>query len=120
VRRPADASCEWNDEDERFRRDCGKAERVGGRAYEDVRGDGASSFFLVIDDWTRCDRKVNLVLGEMRVQRLTVMVLVFVGIEVHVHQRRADGANLHEHGKGGRGQPAKHVVIVVKDSSPGT
>ena len=53
----------------------------------------------------------------MRVQRLAVMVLVLAGIEMHVHQRRADGANVHEHGEGGRGQPAKHPAIVVKDGS---
>ena len=54
----------------------------------------------------------------MRVQRLAVMVFGFVGVEMHVHQRRTDGANLHEPGKSGRGQPAKHPAIVVKDCSP--
>ena len=53
----------------------------------------------------------------MRVQHLPVMVLRFVGVEMHVHQRRADGANLHEHGEDGRSQPAKHPPIVVKDCS---
>ena len=56
----------------------------------------------------------------MRVQHLAVMVPVLVGVEMHVHQRRTDGANLHQHDEGGRGQPAKHPAIVVKDERSGT
>jgi len=115
VRCPPDRSGRWHDEHERGPGNCGKTERVRGGAYEDVCGNRAPGFFLVIDDRTRCDRNVNVVPGQMRVQRLTVMVLVVGGIEMHVHHRRADGANLHEHGEGGRGQPAKHGWIVVKE-----
>ena len=115
--RLTDGSCRRNDKDERCRRHGRKAERIRGGADEDVRGNRASRFFLMIDDRPRGDRNVDVVLGEMRVQRLTVMVLVLVGVEMHVHHRRADGANVHEQGEGGGGQPAKHVGIVAKDCS---
>jgi len=72
----------------------------------------------VIDDWTWRNRPYGLVVvmaGEVRVERLTVVVLGLVGIEMHVQERRTDGACLHQHDESGRGQPAKHPAIVVKD-----
>jgi hypothetical protein len=82
-----------------------------------VCGNRTSGFFLMVDDRSWPQRKVDVMRGEMRMQRLPVMVLVLVGIEMQVHQRRADRTNLHEYGEGGRGQPAQHPAIVVKDSS---
>ena len=58
--------------------------------------------------------------GQMRMERLTVMMLRLIGIQMHVQKRRADRACLHQHDEGGRGQPAKHRGIVVKDQRPGT
>ena len=57
---------------------------------------------------------------QMRVQRLPVMVPGLFGVEMHVHQWGADRANVHEDDESGRGQPAKHTAIVVKDAGPGT
>ena len=123
VRRPADQLLRWNNEHERRRRYCGNAEGIRGGADEDQRGDGATRFFLVIDDGTwsmRPDRVVIVMTGQMRMERLTVMMLGLIGIEMHVQERRADRACLHQHDEGGRGQPAKHRGIVVKDERPGT
>ena len=53
-------------------------------------------------------------------QRLTVMMLGLVGVEMDVQERRTDRTCLHQHDDGGRGQPAKHPAIVVKDGRPGT
>ena len=90
-----------------------------------MRGNGASGFFLMVGDRTTPvfaevpaagrQRNINVVPGQMCVQRLTVMVTGLFGVEVHVHQRRADRANLHEHDKSRGRQPAKHMGIVVKD-----
>ena len=118
VRRPPGQLLRWNNEHERGRRNCGKAEGVRGGAHEDLRGDGTTRFFLVIDDGTRSMRPYGVVAvmaGQMRMERLTVMMLGFIGIEMHVQQRRADRACLHQHDEGRRGQPAKHRGIVVKD-----
>ena len=112
-----------HDEIERLRWHCRKAEWIRGRADEDVRRDRASGLFLVIGDWTRTRRNggmVFLVPGQMRVQRLAVMMLGFIGIEMHVQERRTDRACLHQHGEGGGGQPAKHPAIVVKDERTST
>ena len=56
----------------------------------------------------------------MRVQRLAVMMLGLLRIEMHVQKRRTERACLHQHGEGGRSQPAKHPAIVVKDERAGT
>ena len=56
---------------------------------------------------------VAVMAGQMRMQRLTVMVLRLLRVEMHVHQRRGERSDLHEHGEGGGGQPAKHAAIVV-------
>ena len=117
VRRAAAQVRGWNEEDECHRRNCRQAERFRSRADEDMRRDRPARLFLMIEDRTGPHRQVNVMVREVRVQRLAVMVLRFVGVEMHVHQRRADGANLHEHDEGGRGQPAKHPAIVVKDCS---
>ena len=96
---------------------------IRGGAHKDLHSDGTARFFLVIDDWTRSMRPYRVVVvmaGEMRMERLTVMMLGLVGVEMHVQQRRADRACLHQHDDGGRGQPAKHPAIVVKDDRPGT
>jgi hypothetical protein len=63
---------------------------------------------------------VIIMTGQMRVERLTVMMLRLIGIEMHVQERRADRACLHQHDEGRRGQPAKHRGIVVKDERAGT
>ena len=100
-----------------------KAERIRCGAHEDVRGDSSARFLLVIDDGTRTLRRHRLVAvmaGQMRMNRLTVMVLGLAGIEMHVQKGRADRAYLHEHDESGRGQPAKHPAIVVKDEREGT
>ena len=103
-----------------MRRNRREAEGIRGRADEDVRRDGASCFFLVIEDRAGPERHVNVVLRQMRVQRLAVMMLGFVGVEMDVQKRREDRACLDQHDEGGRGQPAKHRGIVVKDEWPGT
>ena len=120
VRRPTARVRGWNEENECLWRHCRKAEWIRGGADEDLRGNRPAGIFLVIDDRARPYRNVNVESGQMRVQRLTVMMLSFVGVEMHVHQRRTDGANLHEDGESGRGQPAKHAAIVVKDGRRGT
>ena len=107
--------CGWNNENERLPRNCRQAEWIRGGTDEDLRGDGTAGFFLVVDDRARSHRKVDVESGQMRVQRLTVMMFSLVGVEMDVHQRRTDGANLYEHDESGRGQPAKHAAIVVKD-----
>jgi len=92
-------------------------------AHEDLRSDGSARFFLVIDDGTRSmrpDGVVGVMAGQMRMERLTVMMPGLIGVEMHVQERRADRACLHQHDEGRRGQPAKHRGIVVKDERPGT
>ena len=77
----------------------------------------------MVGDWPPALRKSRVMLlvpGQMRVQRLTVMMLGLIGIKMHVQERRTDRACLHQHGEGGRGQPAKHPAIVVKDEWAGT
>ena len=123
VRRPAAELLRWNNEHERRRRNYGKAEGISGGAHEDLRGDGSARFFLVIDDWTRTMRSYGIVVvvaGQMRMQRLTVMMLGLIGVEMHVQERRADRACLYQHDESRRGQPAQHRGIVVKDEEQGT
>jgi hypothetical protein len=123
VWRPSDQLLRWNDEHERRRRNCGKAEGIRGGADEDLRGNGPTRFFLVIDDWTRTMRSYGIVVvvaGEMCMKRLTVMMLGLIHVEMHVQERRADRACLHQHDESRRVQPAKHRGIVVKDERPGT
>jgi len=115
VRRPTARVHGWNEENECLRGHGRKAEWIRGGADEDLRGNRPAGVFLVIDERARSHRNVNVESGQMRVQRLTVMMFSFVGVEMHVHQRRANGANLHEDSESGRGQPAKHAAIVVKD-----
>jgi len=100
-----------------------KAERIRRGTHKDLCRDCATRFFLVIDDGTRSMRPYGVVVvmaGQMRVERLTVMMLGLIGIEMHVQERRADRACLHQHDEGRRGQPAKHRGIVVKDERAGT
>ena len=100
-----------------------KAKRIRGGADKDLRGDRATGFFLVIDDGTGTMRPYGVVIivtGQMRVKRLTVMMLGLVGVEMHVQERRADRACLHQHDEGGGSQPTKHRGIVVKDQRPRT
>ena len=124
VRHPAPRLRGRNKENEHSRRNRGKAEWIRGRAHEDLRGDGSARFFLVIDDWARIMRPSGVVVavmaGQMRMQRLTVMMLGLIGVEMHVQERRADRACLHQHDESRRGQPANHRGIVVKDERPGT
>ena len=123
VRPPAPGLRGRNNENKRRRRNRSKAERICGGAHEDLRRDGTTRFFLVIDDGTRTmrpDGVVAVVAGQMRVERLTVMMLGLLGVEMHVQERRADRACLHQHDEGRRGQPAKHQAIVVKDERAGT
>jgi len=111
VRHSAEELSGRNNENERSPRNGGKAERIRGSAHEDLRGDGTACFFLMIDDWTRSMRPYGVVAvmaGQMHMKRLSVMVFVFLGVEMHVHQRCADGTSLHEHDEDGRGQPAEH------------
>ena len=63
---------------------------------------------------------VVVMAGQVRMERLTVMMFGLFGVEMHVQERRADRACLHHHDDSGRGQPAKHPAIVVKDYRPGT
>ena len=64
---------------------------------------------------------VVVVMGrKVRMQRLTVMMLGLVGVEMYVEERRTDRACLHQHDDGGRGQPARHPAIVVKDEQSRT
>ena len=110
-------------ENELWPRNGRKAKRIRGGADKDLRGDRATGFFLVIDDGTGTMRPYGVVIimsGQMRMKRLTVMMLGLIGIEMHVQERRADRACLHQHDEGRRGQPAKHRGIVVKDQRPGT
>lgn len=123
VRHPATRLRGRNNEDEHSRRNRGKAEWIRGRAHEDLRGDGSTRFFLVIDDRTRTMQPYGVVVvmaGQMRMKRLTLMMLGLIGVEMDVQERRADRACLHQHDESRRGQPAKHRGIVVKDEWPGT
>jgi hypothetical protein len=104
-----------NDEFECGRRNGRKAERIGRGADKDLRGNRSAGFFLMVGDRARAQRNINAVARQMRVQSLTVMVPGLLGVEMHVHQRRADRTNLYESDEGRRGQPAKHRAIVVKD-----
>ena len=121
VQRPSNQLLPCHHEHERRRRNCGKAEGIRGGAHEDLRGHGSACLFLVIDDWTgpmRPQGVVAVVAGQMHMERLSMMVFVLLSVEMHVHQRRADSTGLHEHNEDGRGQPAKHRGIVVKDERP--
>jgi len=120
VRHPASGLSSRHNENERSPRNRGKAEGIRGGADEDLRGDSTPGFLLMVDDRAWSQRNVDVMPEEMRVQRLTVMVLILLGVEMHVHQRRADRTNLHEHSEGRGGQPAKHPAIVIKDERPGT
>jgi len=123
VWRPA-TRLRWRyDENERLRRNHRQTERIRGRTDEDVCRDRASGFLLVIGDRARALRNglmVILVPRQMRMQRLTVMMLRLISIEMHVQERRTDRACLHQHGEGGGSQPARHPAIVVKDARAGT
>ena len=95
-----------------------KTKRIRRATHKDLCRDCATRFFLVIDDGTRTMRPYRVVIimtGQMRMKRLTVTMLGLIGIEMHVQKRRAERACLHQHDEGGRGQPAKHRGIVVKD-----
>ena len=123
VRHPAPRLRGRNNQNKHSRRNRGKAEWIGSGAHEDLRGDGSARFFLVMDDWARTmqpDGVVAVMSGQMGMKRLTVMVFVLLGVEMHVQERRADRACLHQHDEGRRGQPAKHRGIVAKDQRPGT
>ena len=123
VRRPSGQLLRWNNQHERWRRNCGQAEKIRRRAHEDLRGDRTARFILVIGDGTRTMRPgslVAVVAGEMGVQRLTVMVLRLLRVEVHVRQGRGDRSDLDEHDERGGGQPAKHAAIVVNRRVAGT
>ena len=116
VRHPAPGLRGRNNEHERRRWNRWKAEGIRGRAHEDLRVDGSSRFFLVVNDWTRTMRPYGVVAvmaGQMRMQRLTVMMLRLLRVEMHMRQRRGERSDLHEHDEGGGGQPAKHAAIVV-------
>ena len=63
---------------------------------------------------------VAVMAGQMRMQRLAVMVLRLLRVEMHVRQRRGERSDLHEHDEGGGGQPAKHAAIVVNRRWGGT
>ena len=123
VRRPAGELRRRNNQNEGGRGNSWKAERIRRGADEDLRRDSAPGFVLVIGDRTRTvhnRRVVIVVAGQMRMQRLTVMMLGLIGIEMHVQERRTERARLHQHGESGRGQPAEHRAIVVKDERAGT
>ena len=110
-------------ENELWPRNSRKAERIRRATHKDLCRDCATRFFLVIDDGTGSVRPYGVVIimsGQMRMKRLTVMMLGLIGIEMHVQERLADRACLHQHDEGRRGQPAKHRGIVVKDQRPGT
>ena len=82
-----------NNENERRRRNRGQAEGIRGGAHEDLRGDGSARFFLMIDDWTRTMRRYGfgaVMAGQMRMQRLTVMMLRLLRVEMHMRQRRGE------------------------------
>jgi hypothetical protein len=82
-------------ENDRLRRNYRKTERIRGRTDEQVCRDRASGLFLVIGDRARTLRNglmVILVPVQMRVQRLAVMVLGLIGVEMHVQERRTDRA----------------------------
>ena len=108
----------WNDDHKSRRWNCNQTERIRCRADENVRRDGAAFVVRMIDDGTRSGGNGIVMTGQVRVQRLTVMVLGLVRVEMHVHQRRADRANLHDDDEDGRGQPAQNHAIVVKDEPP--
>ena len=91
----------------------GDVERLDSTCNEDLRRYGSTSFVLMIDSSTRQYRLEDVVPEQMRVQRLTVVVLVFVGVQMHVHERSGNRSELHEDPKRGSRQPAKHSPIVV-------
>jgi hypothetical protein len=110
-------------QDEGWPRHGWKAERIRGGADKDLRRDGSARFLLVIDDGTGTVGPYGVVLimtRQMRMKRLTVMMLGLVGVEMHVQERRAERACLNKHDEGGGGQPTKHRGIVAKDQRPGT
>ena len=55
----------------------------------------------------------------MRVQRLTVVVLRLLLVEVDVQQWRGERPELNEHDERCRRQPPQHVAIVVNPRSDG-
>ena len=123
VRRAAARLRRRHKENELWPRNSRKAKRIRRATHKDQCRDCATRVFLVIDDGTRTMRPYRVVIivtGQMRMKRLTVMMLGLIGIEMHVQKRRADRACLHQHDEGRRGQPAKHQAIVVKDERAGT
>ena len=123
VRRAAARLRGRHKQDEGWPRNGRKAERIRGGADKDLRCDRATGFFLMIDERTGTMRPYSVVLimtRQMRMNRLTVMMLGLVGVEMHVQERRAERACLHQHDEGGGGQPTKHRGIVAKDQRPRT
>lgn len=101
-----------HDEDERRCRECRKSKRRNGARDENLRRHGAAGVFLMVDDRAAMPRRRRMT-GEVRVQRLSVMVRRLALVEVHVRQRRGRRPELHEHTKSRCCDPPHHGRIVT-------
>lgn len=102
-----------NHQNERRVRDRRKAERSRSRRHEYLRCHDPSLLVLMIDERARDERNHRVVPGEMRMHRLTVVVVGVLHVEMHVRQRSGDCSGVHEHHEHGGDQPATHWAIVV-------